>query len=194
MRVKDITFARSDSRPPVTDPAYQSQIQALGWAELRQLWAGVLAGDTPGWEPGKAFEYLILRAFELDEAAVRYPFMVDLFDEPVEQLDGVVHVQHLTCLIESKHYATKVNFEPIAKLRNQLLRRHSGAIGSVFSVSGFTEPALVLADFTAPQAVLLWDQNDINFVLDAEKICNALLRKYRHFVEEGHAYFVLTSI
>lgn len=180
----------------MTDRAYQAQIQALGWAELRVLWEGILAGNTPDWEAGKALEYLILRAFELDGAFVRYPYDVRLQDETVEQIDGVVHIGHLSCLIEAKDYAEdrKVNFEPIGKMRNQLLRRHAGAIGSVFSVSGFTEPALVLADFIAPQAVLLWGRNDLNHVLSSEKICDALLKKYRHFVEEGHAYFVLAPI
>jgi hypothetical protein len=34
----------------------------------------IIARDTPGWEPGRAFEYLVLRAFELDGADVKYPY------------------------------------------------------------------------------------------------------------------------
>jgi hypothetical protein len=34
------------------------------------------AGNTSGWAPGKAFEYLVLRAFQLEGAEVRWPYSV----------------------------------------------------------------------------------------------------------------------
>ncbi len=45
---------------------------------------------------------------------------------------------------------SSVNFEPIAKLRSQLMRRPSSAIASLFSMGGFTEPALSLLNFIYP--------------------------------------------
>jgi hypothetical protein len=58
---------------------YQARIAGMGWGDLSRLWEGINARDTPGWEPGKAFEYLVLRAFELDGAEVKYPYVARLF-------------------------------------------------------------------------------------------------------------------
>src|ERR1700722_12583710 len=62
-----------------TGEEYESRIKKLNWNGLLKLWRAITAGDTPGWEPGKALEYLILRAFDLDNAQVRWPFSVFLF-------------------------------------------------------------------------------------------------------------------
>lgn len=76
--------------------------QITEWDGLRYLWEDVKNGTTPGWEPGKAFEYLVVRAFELDPrevTIVRYPYEVRLFGERVEQIDGAVYLSGLPCLI-----------------------------------------------------------------------------------------------
>jgi hypothetical protein len=128
----------------------EAMIQFLQWAELRSLWQQIKNRNTPGWNAGKAFEYLVIRAFQLDSAEVRYPYSVKLFGEEVEQVDGVVYCSGLSCLIESKDFATQVNVDiaPIAKLRNQLLRRPASTIGLVFSRTGFTDPARHLSYFS----------------------------------------------
>lgn len=105
--------------------------------------------------------------------------------ETVEQIDGAIHSGGLWCLIECKDATVPVNVEPIAKLRNQLLRRHGGSIGLVFSTNGFTPPALTLAQFLAPQIVLLWSGQEIAFLLEREDFCSALLKKYQYSVETG---------
>jgi len=105
--------------------------------------------------------------------------------ETVEQIDGAVHIDSLSCLVECKDTVAAVNVEPIAKLRNQLLRRHAGSIGLLFSTRGFTDPALTLAQFLAPQTVLLWSGEEISFLLQREDFCSALLKKYRHSIETG---------
>lgn len=163
----------------------EAQIKKLDWAGLRTLWAGVQAGDTPGWDRGKAFEYLVLRAFELDNALVRYPFGVQLFEEKIEEIDGAVHLPGLSCLVESKDLETNVAIGPIAKLRNQLLRRPAGTVGIVFSGGGFTEPAILLAHFALPQAILLWRGDEFDLVLREERICEFLNLKYRFCIEHG---------
>jgi hypothetical protein len=164
------------------NPELVTRIKLLDWAGVRQLWSEVQAG-TDVWDPGKAFEYLILRAFDLDGAVVEWPYSVRLQRETVEQIDGVVHVHGLTCLVESKSTAEAVNIEPIAKLRNQLLRRHSAAIGILFSRSGFTDPALTLAQFLAPQSILLWTGGEVDYLLDHENPSKMLLLKYRRAIE-----------
>lgn len=153
------------------------------------MWQGIEQRDTPGWDPGKAFEYLVLRAFELDGAEVRFPFQVQLFEEGavVEQIDGAIHLRELSCLVESKDTGEPMGIEPIAKMRNQLLRRPGGVGGVVFSRTGFTGPAVRLAHFCAPQAILLWDGEEFAHAIThpTRRVAVRLLSKYRRYVERG---------
>src|SRR6202008_5001778 len=111
-----------------TREEYEAQAQGMGWPELRALWNQIKLRDTPDWAPGKAFEYLVLRAFDLQGANVRWPYTVSLYgqDEIVEEIDGSVKIGGLYSLIESKDEEGKIAIAPIAKLRNQLLRRPAG--------------------------------------------------------------------
>src|SRR5437870_3248848 len=129
------------------------------WNGLRTLWDAIKAGNPPGWAGGEALEYLVIRAFELDpdeEVTVRYPYEVSLFGEKVEEIDGAIHLPGLSCLVESKDWEKNVAIGPIVKMRSQLLRRPAATIGLMFSKQTFTKPAVYLAHFTMPQAVLLW--------------------------------------
>jgi len=166
-------------------PDYVARIRGLGWAGLRDLWARISAGHTPGWPPGTALEYLVLRAFELDGAEVRWPFTVEISDETVEQIDGAVYAGNLACLIEVKDTAAKVDIEVLAKMRNQLLRRPATAIGMVVSRSGFTPAATTLSGFFAPQTVLLMPGAELEHALHNESIVSALTLKFRERVENG---------
>jgi hypothetical protein len=130
---------------------YERIIKSLQWDGLRSLWDSIEARSTSAWDAGKAFEYLVLRAFELDGADVKWPYRVKLFGEEVEQVDGVIYSGGLSCLVESKDFADKpVDIAPIAKLRNQLLRRPASTIGLIFSRTGFTDPATHLSYFSLP--------------------------------------------
>ncbi|MGA1133428.1 MAG: hypothetical protein ACO31I_14425 [Prochlorotrichaceae cyanobacterium] len=80
---------------------------------------------------------------------------------------------------------TNLNQTPIAKLRNQLLRRPASTIGLIFSRTGFTEPARQLSYFVSPQTILLWSGEEIEYGLDQKSICELLVRKYRMCVAEG---------
>lgn len=164
---------------------YETRIRALGWNDLHALWDDIERRDTPGWAAGKAFEYLVLRAFELDGAQVRWPYSVQLFGEEVEEIDGVVYSAGLSCLVESKDLSENVAIGPIAKLRNQLLRRPAGTVGLMFSRTGFTDPARFLAHFALPQAILLWSGGEIEYALAQERMGEFLMMKYRTCVEDG---------
>ena len=168
-----------------TPSEYEAQIRALGWNDLRALWSAIEQRDTPGWEAGKALEYLVIRAFELDGAQVRWPYSVHLFGEEVEEIDGVVYFAGLSCLVESKDLSENVAIGPIAKLRNQLLRRPAGTVGLMFSRMGFTDPARFLAHFALPQAILLWSGDEIEYALARERMGEFLMMKYRICVEDG---------
>jgi len=164
---------------------YVTLISNLDRNGLLDLWAQIEKGDTADWPAGIAFEYLVLRALELDGAEVRWPFSVKLEGELVEQIDGVIYADGLSRLIESKHRSSKLNVEAIAKLRNQLARRPATAVGVVFSYSGFTDTARKLAQYLAPQTILLWHGSEIKHALMTEKMVSGLRLKYEHAVEHG---------
>jgi len=164
---------------------HAARVRLLDWDGLRALWSNSARGPVPGWPAGKAFEHLILRAFELDGATVRYPFEVTLGDAVVEQIDGAVYAGHLSCLIEAKDTASALDFDALAKIRTQLARRPGGTIGVVFSRSGFTDPAVALAGYFAPQTVLLWSGAEVTECLENESFAGMLLAKHRQCVEEG---------
>ena len=175
---------------------YQAKIESLGYKDLLKLWQNIRDGTVADWPSGKAFEYLILRAFQLEEADVTYPYIVQLRDiasqsglpddnQTIEQIDGAIYCDGLNCLIEAKDQTKPVNVEPIAKMRNQLLRRHASTIGIVFSRSGFTAPASVLAQYLSPQMVLLWDGSEITYALEQKHMRQSLVKKYRVCIEKG---------
>ncbi len=177
-----------------TDEEYRERIEQYARGDLLDLWGAINVGDTPGWPAGKAFEYLILRAFQLEGAYVNWPYTVTIGEltgsesrEIAEQIDGFVHTENgLACLIECKNYGEeKANLEPIAKLRNQLLRRSPAIFGVVFSRSGFTGPALLLARFTAPQTILLWTGSEVEIALRNRWFCKGLMEKYRVCLAKG---------
>jgi hypothetical protein len=178
-----------------TNDEYEAEIKKHRWPELGQLWERIKARDTPWWPDGKAFEYLVLRMFDLDDARVRWPYGVSLLrdEEEVEQIDGSVRVGSLYCLVESKDKKGKIDIAPIAKLRNQLLRRPAGTVGFVFSSSAFTEPALALAHFALPQAILLWSGDEVERALAEEKICDYAELKFRICVDQGMPDYNITD-
>ena len=171
-----------------TPAELEARIKLLDWNGLRALWTAIQAGAPPEWAGGEALEYLVIRAFEIDPlepATVRYPYEVSLFNEKVEEIDGAVHVHGLSCLVESKDWGKNVAIGPIVKMRSQLLRRPAGTIGLMFSKKAFTKPAIYLAHFTMPQAVLLWSGFDLQTVMDEGRICQFLRLKHRVCCEDG---------
>jgi hypothetical protein len=168
-----------------TDAEYTDRIQNYGWPKLQELWNQIQERQTPDWAPGKAFEYLLLRAFELEGAEVVFPYSVNFNSEIIEQIDGVVHSGNLDCLLEAKDWAENVNVEPVAKMRSQLQRRAASTIGVVFSTCGFTEAALTLTRFVTPQTVLLWSGPEVAAALEKRSFRAYLLYKYRRFIHTG---------
>jgi hypothetical protein len=172
-----------------TKQEYIERISRFDWDGLLGLWDEICDGSTDAWPPGKALEYLVLRAFQLDGAEVQWPFEVRIGEEIVEQIDGAVHTDGFSCLIECKDTVEPMGVAPIAKMRNQLLRRPGNVLGLLFSRNGFTESATILAQFLAPQTILLWHGRELEFVLQRRAIRAALVRKYRYCVEQGFADF-----
>jgi len=164
---------------------YIKQARSLNLAGLRKLWAQIVSGNTAEWPSGKAMEYLILRAFELDGATVVWPFDVSSGGKTIEQIDGVIYVDGLAVLAECKDYKDPVNFGPIAKMHQQLIRRPPSTLGCFFAKNGFTDEAILLAEKHTPQNVLLWHGDEIEFALRKKKMRKGLISKYRHSVEHA---------
>lgn len=176
-----------------TSAEYEAKIENYNWDNLINLWTQIESGNTPEWDAGKALEYLVLRAFNLVGAEVTYPYSVRIDGDELEQIDGVIYSEALNCLVECKDTSTKSNIEPIAKLRNQLLRRPATTIDIVFSRNGFTESAITLARFVAPQTILLWGGEEIYYCVQNKLMRQALLKKYRFCVERGLPYYNITN-
>jgi hypothetical protein len=172
-----------------TDEEYQKRISSYKRRDLLRLWRQIQNEQAVDWEPGRAFEYLVLRAFQLEGAEVRWPYQVKLSDEIVEQVDGLVHCDGLSCLIECKDQTEPVNIAPIAKLRHQLLRRPVSALGAVFSRSGFTAPVRILAHYLAPQTILLWNEAQFDYALQKRWLRRGLVAKYRFCIAEGSGFY-----
>jgi hypothetical protein len=183
---EDNQIRRSEMPSPAE---LEARIKSISdWGGLRRLWARIQAGASDDWESGEALEYLVIRAFELDpdeKVEVRYPYEVSVFGERVEEIDGAIHVQGLSCLVESKDWDKNVAIAPIVKMRSQLLRRPAGTVGIMFSRKSFTRPAVHLAHFTMPQAILLWSGSDLEVALNAKRICRFLRLKHRVCCEDG---------
>ena len=118
-----------------------------------------------------------------------YPYSVRLGGEEVEQIDGLIYTDGCACLVECKDWTDGVSVEPIAKMRNQLMRRHASTIGVVFSHQGFTSPAVILARYVAPQMILLWDGNEVGYALKHRLMRQSLRTKYRFCIEQGDPLF-----
>ena len=85
-----------------TAAQYQQMIGRLSHRGLVMLWKQILARNTPGWDPGKALEYLVLRAFELERATVIWPYQISSDLGTIEQIDGVVYTDSISCIFECK--------------------------------------------------------------------------------------------
>jgi hypothetical protein len=181
-----------------TDQQYQDFVEDLDKSALVRLWEDVEAGRRPSgwrhadWCQGRALEYVVLQGFRLDGADVAWPYRTEEgdfvpggSDRTVEQTDGVVYVDGLACVIECRAQQNRLGVEPLAYLRNKLLRRPAAAIGSFFSLSGFTDPALLLAGYMFPQTILLWEGDEVEAALVHGWFAEGLRVKYRAAVETG---------
>ncbi len=172
------------AKPSEKDLEYIKRIEAMSWKDLRALWEFIKAGQTPDWEGGKAFEHLVIRAFRLNGLEAEYPYDVPPGGKPIEQIDGLVHLQCYAFLIECKDKDV-VDVEAITKLRDQLLRRPATTMGCVFTTGNFTAPALTKADMSVPHRVLLWSERDVEECLKNENFAAVLLEKYRTLCKYG---------
>ncbi len=165
---------------------YAAKIAPVDTAGLLLMLRSLEEG-TPlrGWAKGKAFEHIILQAFALEGAEVRWPYEVREGKHAIEQIDGSVYGDGLFCLIESKDYGEAINVEPIAKLRNQLARRPAGTLGLIFARSGYTPSAKYLVKMNTPLNILLWEFEELKLAVADQKMRQALQTKFKYAVEQA---------
>ena len=178
----------------MTEQEYEQRIRTYDWQQLNELWQAIINKNTQDWGKGKALEYLIVRMFELSGATVRYPYSVYDGKHQIEQIDGVIHYNHLSCVLECKDQAKPVDFDPIAKLRSQLMSRGTATLGCFFSTSSFTAPTLTKMKGLSPQVILLWYPDEIELCLERRDIIDALVLKHRYYIEECNSSFNIGSV
>ena len=80
----------------------RERVLGFGHEQVVELLAHVLDEACEDWDEGAALEYLILRAFQIEGATVRYHFYVhDPAGKAMEQMDGVVYWRHHSFLVET---------------------------------------------------------------------------------------------
>lgn len=162
--------------------------------ELTKMWNTRRDEDDEDvWPKGKLMEYMIIRAFELEShpdkpVFVSYPYGVreeDIGNMELEQIDGAVHVLGLHAIIECKDFKdNSIEIEPLVKLRFRLQARHSTAFGIFFSCTNMTKPAEYWINFMAPQLIIFWDREDIEYCLKNKCFVDCLETKYRVAIDK----------
>lgn len=165
-------------------PAEQANIATIrsyNWPKLKKLWSQIRLGNTPGWARGKALEYLLVRAFDLEGAEVVYPYNNSV-STAQEQFDGYVFVKELGAgfLIECKDWKDKVSFDELAKLHGRLTYRMPSAYGIFLSKTGFTPSAVELMFMMHPHNILLWSFDEIDECFKNHKFMKALKYKFQY--------------
>ena len=165
-------------------PAEQANIATIrsyNWPKLKKLWSQIRLGNTPGWARGKALEYLLVRAFDLEGAEVVYPYNNSV-STAQEQFDGYVVVKELGAgfLIECKDWKDKVSFDELAKLHGRLTYRMPSAYGIFLSKTGFTPSAVELMFMMHPHNILLWSFDEIDECFKNHKFMKALKYKFQY--------------
>ncbi|MBK8257646.1 MAG: hypothetical protein IPK82_33870 [Polyangiaceae bacterium] len=173
-----------------TRTAKDLQRDAEKWShqDLLSLWNQIKAGaPIPGFANGKAFEYLVIRAFQLEKTDVRWPFHVTYPQKfgTMEQVDGIVYLPQRAFLIESKDLSEPAAIEAVAKLRFRLESRPPSTMGVLFSVRDFSLPTEVFTQFASPLNVLLWGSSDLDIALASKSMTEGLRQKLEFATEYG---------
>ena len=151
------------------------------WKKLERFWHQIKNGNTPKWSKGKALEYMLVRAFDLDGAEVVYPYNNNVLNAK-EQFDGFVFIKELGVgfLIECKDWSTNVAFDELAKLHGRLSYRLSSTYGLFLSKRGFTASAVEMMYMMHPHNILLWSFDEIDECFKGHKFVKALKYKYQY--------------
>lgn len=180
-----------------TSDDYRTLAQGWNSNNLLTIWSQIKSGASiRGWPSGKAFEYMVIRAFEIGGLRVTYPYEVTYPQKfgILEQIDGVVYLGERPFLVESKDLSEAAAIEAFAKLRFRLEGRPPGIMGILFSVRDFTLAVEVFAQFASPLNVLLWNRADLDIALNTNMMKSALEQKLQFALEYGLPLYALGGL
>lgn len=163
---------------------YQSKAKKMEWPHLADLWDQIGKGQTDGWPPGKALEYLVIRGYQLSGLEAEYPYDVRTETGTMEQIDGLVYWENIPFLVECKDQ-DHVDATPLYKLHAQINRRPPMAMGCIFVSGNFTDPAVLLADYLVPRRIILWTKDDITTAVASQSFVELLEKKYKDLCMYG---------
>jgi hypothetical protein len=172
-------------------PSPQEMIDAIRRCDrgaLLTLYDQIGSRRTPDfWADGMALEHLVLRAFELEGVEVQWPYRVPMptSETTMEQIDGVLYIDGLAILVETKDTREPQNVEPVAKLRSQLDRRPPQVLGLVLSRTGFTAPAATLTRLISGGRIMLWTGVELRYALVNAQVVHGFRSKYRQMIEQA---------
>ncbi len=128
-------------------------------------------------ERGRQFEKQLTRLFHLSELQVSEPFRTEN-----EQIDGAVHFDAHTYLVEARWWNQPLEHKDVSDLFVKIETRPSGTRGIYISASGFTDGCIDECSRTK-MAVILVTLEDVLLSLEAETpIGEMLLRKFQEYV------------
>jgi hypothetical protein len=157
--------------------------------DLVALWEKIREREKiQDWADGRTLEYIVMRAFQLDGARIRWPYGVTYPQKfgTMEQNDGLVYCAGRAFLMECKDLSEPAAIEAIAKLRFRLEGRPPGTMGVLVSIRNFTVPTEVFAQFATPLNVLLWGRADLDLALRNDGwMTHVLEQKLEYSIEEG---------
>lgn len=176
--------------------AAEMEREAKTWSrdDLLRIWARIKARQPiPGWPQGKPFEYLVVRAFDLEGLRIRWPYAVTYRQKLgiVEQNDGFIYLGDRPFLVESKDLSDPLEVESVAKLRFRLESRPPGTMGVLFNSSRFSLATEVFAQFAVPLNVVLWRGQDFDYALPIAQMAAGLQAKLDAATERRTPLFPL---
>ncbi len=180
----------------VKSAAMEAHARKWNASDLKTRWLDIKSKTPiPGFSSGKALEYLIIRAFEIEGADVRWPYEVTHPQKTgtMEQIDGFIYVDGRPYLIECKDLADPVAIETIAKIRFRLEARPPETLGLVFSMKDYTTPTEIYTQFAVPKNVMLWGLADMEYAINAGKAKAGLNAKRKYIFEHGLPWLILNS-
>lgn len=176
--------------------AADMETEAKGWSrdDLLRVWEDIKARrPIDGWPRGKAFEYFVVRAFDIEGLRVKWPYEVTYRQKLgiVEQNDGFIYLGERPFLIESKDVSDPLEVESVAKLRFRLEARPPGTMSVLFNSTKFSLATEVFAQFAVPLNVVLWRGQDFDSVLPTASMAAGLQAKLDAATERGIPLFPL---
>lgn len=156
----------------MSEKEYEREVSRLDWAGILKEWRAKQEGHINAikWAPGKALEYLVLRAFDLernrrsDVQDVKYPFHKNTEGKQEQQIDGYIRTLRCCFLEECKDKKYKTKESDLSQLYTRVSCRPDTVVGLFFSMGGYTPSAIKSNENQCH--IILWDREDIEYCFD----------------------------